>query len=150
VHRSEDEAPSFAFGLGLGVGDPVDLQAIGIQQADQPTAVAQGDRCPEQDPEAVPGRQLTGVQDEPALVTVKDGPAVRSTASGVTLRRVTVSASGAGPTGLTRAATIRTVWSGAPGCPGWGVGIAWPVWSSVGQAWDWKARKIATHWSWAG
>jgi hypothetical protein len=42
------------------------------------------------------------------------------------------------------------VWSGAPGCPGWGVGIAWPVWSSVGQAWDWKARKIATHWSWAG
>jgi hypothetical protein len=75
VHRSEDEAPSFAFGLGSGVGDPVDLQAIGIQQADQPTAVAQGGRCPEQDPEAVPGRQLTGVQDEPALVTVKDGPA---------------------------------------------------------------------------
>ncbi len=66
------------------------------------------------------------------------------------LTTVTVSASGAGPTGLTSAATIRTVWSGASGSPGSGPAIACPVWSSVCHAWDWNARKIATHCCWAG
>ena len=33
---------------------------------------------------------------------------------------------------------------------GVGPGRVWPVMSSVCQAWDWNARKMATHWSVAG
>ena len=58
---------------------------------------------------------------------------------------VTVSGSGAGPIGLTRAATIRTAVASS-GCGRGSVpSSACPATSSVCHAWLWKARKIATH-----
>jgi hypothetical protein len=60
-----------------------------------------------------------------------DQPA-KSRSRGLALSKVIVSSSGAGPVGFTSAATIRTVRSGTAGS----TATAWPVRSSVCQAWD--------------
>ena len=61
-------------------------------------------------------------------------------AVGEALSSSTLSASGAGPLGLTIAATIRT----APPSSCAGASSEWPVLSSVWNDWLWNARKIAT------
>jgi hypothetical protein len=91
------------------VATPSTFNLSGLRRVISPPLLPSATGGPMTNPDRVSRRQDPAVQHQLPLLAIKDRPASQSMSPELALITVTVSASGAGSTGLTSAATMRTV-----------------------------------------